>query len=59
VADDRVSVLAAHAQLGGEVDIEEARRELASALAEGRQGEEDSPAVRYARARLRAAGHQE
>ncbi len=58
VADDQVSILAAQAQLGGEVDIEEARRELASALAEGRAGVEDSPAVRYARARLRAAGDQ-
>ncbi len=59
VADDRVSVLAAQAQLGAEVDIEEARRELATALAEGRAGGEDSPAVRYARARLRAAGSQD
>jgi F-type H+-transporting ATPase subunit epsilon len=58
VADDRVSVLAAQAQLGGEVDIEEARRELATALAEASPGAEDSPAVRYARARLRAAGDQ-
>jgi F-type H+-transporting ATPase subunit epsilon len=58
VADDQVSILAAQAQLGGEVDIEEARHELASALAEGRAGVEDSPAVRYARARLRAAGDQ-
>jgi F-type H+-transporting ATPase subunit epsilon len=58
VADDQVSILAAQAQLGGEVDIEEARHELASALAEGRPGVEDSPAVRYARARLRAAGDQ-
>jgi len=58
VADDRVSVLAAQAQLGGEVDIEEARHELATALAEASPGTEDSPAVRYARARLRAAGDQ-
>jgi F-type H+-transporting ATPase subunit epsilon len=58
VADDRVSVLAAYAQLGEEVDVEEARRELATALAEGRAGLEDSPAVKYARARLRAAGDQ-
>jgi len=58
VADDQVSILAAQAQLGGEVDVEEARRELASALAEGRAGVEDSPAVRYTRARLRAAGDQ-
>jgi F-type H+-transporting ATPase subunit epsilon len=59
VADDRVSVLAAQAQLGEEVDVEEARQELATALAEGQAGAEDSPAVKYARARLRAAGSQD
>ena len=59
VADDRVSVLAAQAQLGEEVDIEEARQELATALAEGQAGAEDSPAVKYAKARLRAAGSQD
>jgi len=59
VADDRVSILAAQAQLGEEVDVEEARQELATALAEGQHGAEDSPAVKYARARLRAAGSQE
>jgi F-type H+-transporting ATPase subunit epsilon len=58
VADDRVSVLAAQAQLGEEVDVEQARQELATALAEGQAGAEDSPAVKYARARLRAAGDQ-
>jgi F-type H+-transporting ATPase subunit epsilon len=56
VADDRVSILAGHAQLGAEVDIEQAREELATALAEAVPGGDDSPAVRYARARLRAAG---
>jgi F-type H+-transporting ATPase subunit epsilon len=59
VADNRVSVLAAQAQLGEEVDVEEARQELAEALAEGQVGAEDSPAVKYARARLRAAGSQD
>ncbi len=58
VADDQVSILAAQAQLGQEVDTAETRRELASALAEGQAGMEDSPAVKYARARLRAAGDQ-
>jgi F-type H+-transporting ATPase subunit epsilon len=58
VADDQVSILAAQAQLGGEVDIEQARQELATALAEATPGAEDSPAVKYARARLRAAGSQ-
>jgi F-type H+-transporting ATPase subunit epsilon len=59
VADNRISVLAAQAQLGEEVDVEEARQELATALAEGQAGAEDSPAVKYARARLRAAGSQD
>jgi F-type H+-transporting ATPase subunit epsilon len=58
VADDRVSILAAQSQLGEEVDVAEARRELAAALAEGQAGAEDSPAVKYVRARLRAAGDQ-
>jgi F-type H+-transporting ATPase subunit epsilon len=58
VADDRVSILAAHAQLGGEVNVEEARRELATALAEAQPGAEESPTVKYVRARLRAAGDQ-
>jgi F-type H+-transporting ATPase subunit epsilon len=58
VANDRVSILAAQAQLGGEIDVAEARQELASALAEGQAGADDSPAVKYARARLRAAGDQ-
>jgi F-type H+-transporting ATPase subunit epsilon len=58
VADDRVSVLAAQAQLGEEVDVEEARRDLAEALAEAQVIGEDSPAVKYAKARLRAAGDQ-
>ncbi len=58
VADDRVSVLAAQAQLGEEVDLEEARRDLAAALAEAQVIGEDSPAVKYATARLRAAGDQ-
>jgi F-type H+-transporting ATPase subunit epsilon len=57
VANDRVSVLAAEALLAEEVDIETARHDLAAALAEA-TSTEDSPAVRYARARLRAAGDQ-
>jgi F-type H+-transporting ATPase subunit epsilon len=58
VADDRVSILAAEARLAQEVDREEARRELDTALSEAGAGPEDSPAVKYARARLRAAGDQ-
>ena len=59
VADDRVSILAAQAELAGEVNIEQTRAELAAALAEATPGADDSPAVRYARARLRAAGSQD
>ena len=58
VADDRVSILAAQAQLGGEVNVEEARQELATALAEAVPGTEESATIRYVRARLRAAGDQ-
>ena len=59
VADDRVSILAAQAELAGEVNVEQTRAELAAALAEAAPGTEDSPAVKYARARLRAAGGQD
>jgi F-type H+-transporting ATPase subunit epsilon len=58
VADDRVSILAVEAQLGGEVNLEEARQELASALAEAVPGTDEPTAVKYVRARLRAAGDQ-
>ena len=58
VADDQVSVLAAQAQLGGEVNVEEARRELATALAEATPGTDESATIKYVRARLRAAGDQ-
>ncbi len=56
VADDQVSVLAAGAQLGEEVDAEAARRDIDTRIAEAGPGVEDSAEVRYARAQLRAAG---
>jgi F-type H+-transporting ATPase subunit epsilon len=56
VADDQVSILAAQAQLGAEVDAEEARRELDAALAEAGAGTEEPADAKYARAQLRAAG---
>ena len=59
VADDRVSILAAQAELAGEINVEQTRQELAAALAEAVPGTEDSPAVRYAKARLRAASSQD
>ena len=58
VANDRVSILAAQAQLGAEVDLEEARRELATALAEAPPGGEETAEAKYAKALLRAAGDQ-
>ena len=58
VADDRVSILARNAELGGNVDTAAARAELeASADASAAGGEEPAEAS-YARARLRAAGEQ-
>ena len=59
VADDRVSILAAQAELAGEINVEQTRQELATALAEAIPGADDSPAVKYARARLRAADSQD
>jgi F-type H+-transporting ATPase subunit epsilon len=60
VTDDRVSVLASVGQLSGEVDVPAARSDLDSATADAGSASavEESPEVRYARARLRAAGEQ-
>ena len=60
VTDNRVSVLASSGQLSGEVDVPAARAELESATADAGSAAaaEESPEVRYARARLRAAGEQ-
>jgi F-type H+-transporting ATPase subunit epsilon len=56
VADDNVSILAAQAQLGVDVDTGEAQRELDEALAEAGTGAEEPAEAKYARAQLRAAG---
>lgn len=59
VADDRVSILARNAELGGDVDKAAARAELEEASEGGpAAGGGESPETRYARARLRAAGEQ-
>ncbi len=58
VADDRVSILAALAQLGQDVDVAVTREELAAALSEASPAAEDTPEARYAKALLRAAGDQ-
>jgi F-type H+-transporting ATPase subunit epsilon len=55
VADNRVSILARHAQLGSEVDAQAAHAALDEALQTASGGEEPADA-RYSRALLRAAG---
>ncbi|GAA1693046.1 F0F1 ATP synthase subunit epsilon [Kribbella sp. NPDC056951] len=55
VANDRVSILAENAELGHDIDLEDARRELEQALATGTAGEADADEVRAAEARVRAA----
>jgi len=55
VTEEKVSVLAADALLGAEVDASTARTEADSATAADGP---DSAAARYARAQLRAAGEQ-
>ena len=52
VSDDRISILAHDASLASDIDVSAARAEIEAA--EG----EDSAGVKYARARLRAAGEQ-
>lgn len=56
VADNRVSILARHAQLGAQVDTAAAKAALDEALQTPDQGPEESADVRYFRALLRASG---
>lgn len=60
VADNRVSVLAREAQIGGDVDASATRAALEEALQNpdvtGEGDDEESAQVRYFRALLRAAG---
>jgi F-type H+-transporting ATPase subunit epsilon len=59
VADDQVSILAARAQLGAEIDVAQAQRELEESTSSGGQATAEEPAeAKYARAQLRAAGEQ-
>jgi F-type H+-transporting ATPase subunit epsilon len=61
VRDDRVSILARHAELGSQVDAAAARARLDAALTAAQAqapGDPESPEVRYDRALLRAAGDQ-
>lgn len=57
VADNKVSILAAEAQLSDDVDVDTAQQELDAALGQGQIPTGDESAeTKYARARLRAAG---
>jgi F-type H+-transporting ATPase subunit epsilon len=60
VTDNRVSILASVGLLADDVEVSEARADLdaASAEAGSASAAEESVEVRYARARLRAAGEQ-
>jgi F-type H+-transporting ATPase subunit epsilon len=60
VTDDRVSILASVGQVASDIDVAAARAELDAATAEAGSpsAADESPDVRYARARLRAAGEQ-
>ena len=60
VTDDRVSILASVGQVADEVDVAVARADLDSATeaAGSASAADESAEVRYARARLRAAGEQ-
>ncbi|WP_371403949.1 F0F1 ATP synthase subunit epsilon [Kribbella sp. NBC_00662] len=55
VANNRVSILAENAEMGHDIDLEEARRELEEALATGSETDEATDEVRLAEARVRAA----
>jgi F-type H+-transporting ATPase subunit epsilon len=60
VTANRVSILASSGELSGEVDVTEAQADLTAATeaAGSSAAAEESPEVKYARARLRAAGDQ-
>ena len=55
VANDRVSILAEQAEMGHDIDLEEARRDLEEALATGTESDADADEVRLAEARVQAA----
>ena len=60
VTNNRVSILASSGELSGEVDVNAAQADLTAAAeaAGSSAAAEESPEVKYARARLRAAGDQ-
>jgi F-type H+-transporting ATPase subunit epsilon len=55
VANDRVSILAEHAEMAHEIDLEEAKRDLERAHAAGSHEEDHEEHVERAEARVRAA----
>ena len=55
VANDRVSILAENAEMGHDIDLEQARRDLERAQATGSDTEAAQEDVRLAEARVRAA----
>ena len=55
VANNRVSILAENAEMGHDIDLEEARRDLERALAPGRDTEGAQEDLRLAEARVMAA----
>jgi F-type H+-transporting ATPase subunit epsilon len=61
VTNDRVSILTSVGHLAGEIDVATAKTELdeATAAAGSASAADESTEVRYARARLRAAGEQD
>jgi F-type H+-transporting ATPase subunit epsilon len=60
VSEDRVAILAARAQLAGEIDPTAVHNDLDAAVAAAGSpaAADESPDVKYARAQLRAAGEQ-
>jgi F-type H+-transporting ATPase subunit epsilon len=55
VANDRVSILAENAEMGHDIDLEEAKRALEQAQSTGTDSEDEQEQVRVAEARVRAA----
>ena len=55
VANDRVSILAENAEMGHDIDLEEARRDLERAQATGIDTDAGEEELRLAEARVRAA----
>jgi F-type H+-transporting ATPase subunit epsilon len=55
VANDRVSILAENAEMGHDIDLEEAKLALERAHAAGTDSEDEAEHVRVAEARVRAA----